>query len=472
MKKHINFSAITKSITSGDITCKALVKEYLDKIEQSNTNAFIEVFTESALAKAKEVDEKVTKKTAGKLAGMIIGIKDNICYKDHPLSASSDILKNFESVYSSTVIDRLIKEDAIIIGRLNCDEFAMGSSNENTIYGSVMNPHDLTKVAGGSSGGSAAALAEGLCIASLGSDTGGSIRQPASFCGVLGLKPTYGRVSRYGLIAYGSSFDQIGPFTNNVEDAALILGVISGADEYDSTSSSKPVPDYINHLDLKEKKIKIAIPNEYINAIGLDKEIKESLLNTIALLKKDGHTVQNIDFPFLKYLIPIYYILSTAEASSNLARYDGAHYGNRSSKSTDIESTYINSRSEGFGLEVKRRIMLGNFILSAGYYDAYYTKALKARRIIKEKSKQIFQDFDMMMMPTTPSTAFDLEGIKDPIEMYLQDIFTVHANLAGMPAISIPLGIHSNKMPFGIQLMTDEFEEEKLLAFANYLMSN
>ena len=472
MKKYNGFSEIKTSLFSGDTNCITLVKEFLDKINQSNTNSFIEVFKESALSKAKEIDHKIDKNTAGKLAGMVIGIKDNICYKGHQLSAASKILENFESVYNSTVIDRLLNEDAIIIGRLNCDEFAMGSSNENSIYGSVLNPNDQSKVPGGSSGGSAAALAEGLCIAALGSDTGGSIRQPASFCGVLGLKPTYGRVSRYGLIAYGSSFDQIGPFTNNVEDAALILEVIAGSDEYDSTTSSKSVPNYIDNLNLKGEKLKIALPIEYLNAKGMDNEIKDKLLSSINDLEQNGHLVEKIDFPYLQYLIPIYYILSTAEASSNLARYDGAHYGKRSSKSEDIESTYINSRSEGFGLEVKRRIMLGNFILSAGYYEAYYTKALKARRLIKEKSKEIFKNFDIMLMPTTPSTAFELEGIKDPIEMYLQDIFTVHANLAGMPAISIPIGIHSNNMPFGIQLMANEFEEEKLLACANFMMNN
>ncbi len=472
MKKHKSFSEIKTSLFAGGISCIALVKEYIDKINQSSSNSFIEVFTESALSKAKEVDQKINNNSAGKLAGMIIGIKDNICYKNHQLSASSKILENFESIYSSTVIERLLNEDAIIIGRLNCDEFAMGSSNENSIYGSVLNPNNSSKVAGGSSGGSAAALAEGLCIATLGSDTGGSIRQPASFCGVLGLKPTYGRVSRHGLIAYGSSFDQIGPFTTNVEDAALILEVIAGPDQYDSTTSSKVVPSYIDNLQLKENKLKIAVPNDYLNAEGMDKEIKDKLLQSISDLQQNGHLVEKIDFPYLKYLIPIYYILSTAEASSNLARYDGAHYGKRSAKSQDIESTYYNSRSEGFGLEVKRRIMLGNFILSAGYYEAYYTKALKARRLIKEKSKAIFKDFDIMLMPTTPSTAFELEGIKDPIEMYLQDIFTVHANIAGMPAISIPIGLHSNKMPFGIQLMADEFEETKLLACANFMMNN
>ena len=472
MKNYNCFSAIKEAISSGETNCLSLVENSIAKISASKTNSFIEVFKESATIKAKEIDEKISNNTAGRLAGMIIGIKDNICYKNHSVSASSKILENFESIYNATVVEKLIKEDAIIIGRLNCDEFAMGSSNENTIYGSVLNPHDLTKVPGGSSGGSAAAIAEGLCIATLGSDTGGSIRQPASFCGVLGLKPTYGRVSRYGLIAYGSSFDQIGPFTKNVEDAALILEVISGCDQYDSTSSTKEIPNYSNNLSLDGEKLKIAVPEQYINAKGLDVEIKSQIQKTIGKFEENGHKVEYVDFPFLKYLIPTYYILSTAEASSNLARYDGAHYGTRSTKAEDIDSTYIKSRSEGFGLEVKRRIMLGNFILSAGYYDAYYTKALKSRRIIKAKTKDIFKNFDLMLMPTTPSTAFELEGIKDPIEMYLQDIFTVHANLAGVPAVSIPIGLNSSKMPFGVQLMADTFEEEKLLAASNFLMSN
>ena len=472
MKNYNCFSAIKEAISSGETNCLSLVENSIAKISASKTNSFIEVFKESATIKAKEIDEKISKNTAGRLAGMIIGIKDNICYKNHAVSASSKILENFESIYNATVVEKLIKEDAIIIGRLNCDEFAMGSSNENTIYGSVLNPHDLTKVPGGSSGGSAAAIAEGLCLATLGSDTGGSIRQPASFCGVLGLKPTYGRVSRYGLIAYGSSFDQIGPFTKNVEDAALILEVISGCDQYDSTSSTKEIPNYSNNLSLDGEKLKIAVPEQYINAKGLDVEIKSQIQKTIGKFEENSHKVEYVDFPFLKYLIPTYYILSTAEASSNLARYDGAHYGTRSTKAEDIDSTYIKSRSEGFGLEVKRRIMLGNFILSAGYYDAYYTKALKSRRIIKAKTKDIFKNFDLMLMPTTPSTAFELEGIKDPIEMYLQDIFTVHANLAGVPAVSIPIGLNSSKMPFGVQLMADTFEEEKLLAASNFLMSN
>ena len=471
MDSYNSLSDIQSAFITGDLTCSELLKQYLLKISASKSNAFIELYAESALKSAQEIDEKIKSGTAKKLAGLIIGVKDNICIKNKPLTASSKILENFNSVYNSTAIERLLNEDAIIIGRLNCDEFAMGSSNENSIYGPVLNPHDLTKVPGGSSGGSAAAVAEGLCLTSLGSDTGGSIRQPASFCGVVGLKPSYGRVSRHGLIAYGSSFDQIGPLTNNIEDAAIIMEVIAGQDDYDSTSSNEPVPEYSKSLKSLPKSLHIAVPTEYLNSNAIDKEIKDDFINKIAQLKELGHKVKEVSFPYVDSLIPTYYVLTTAEASSNLARYDGAHYGYRSKNSKDIETTYFKTRSEGFGLEVKRRIMLGTFVLSAGYYDAYYTKALRVRRLIKDKTDELFKAHDLILLPTTPTTAFGLNEIKDPIKMYLQDIFTVHANIAGNPAISIPLGNHTNNMPFGIQLMTNKFEEKKLLACASYMMN-
>ena len=471
MDSYTTLSGIQTALRKRGLTCHELVKHYLEKISASKSNAFIEVYSESALTKAKEIDAKILTGTSKKLAGLIIGVKDNICVKNKTLTASSKILENFHSIYNSTAVERLISEDAIIIGRLNCDEFAMGSSNENSIYGPVLNPHDLTKVPGGSSGGSAAAVAEGLCLASLGSDTGGSIRQPASFCGVVGFKPTYGRVSRHGLIAYGSSFDQIGPLTNNVDDAAIIMEVIAGQDDYDSTSSKEPVPTYSKSIKNSPKSLNIAIPSEYLNSEVIDNEIKADFNNKIAQLKKLGHNINEVSFPYVDSLIPTYYVLTTAEASSNLARYDGAHYGFRSENSKDIESTYFKSRSEGFGLEVKRRIMLGTFVLSAGYYDAYYTKALKVRRLIKEKTDEIFKANDLLFLPTAPTTAFGLNEIKDPLKMYLQDIFTVHANIAGIPAISIPLSNHTNNMPFGIQLMANKFEEEKLLACASYMMN-
>jgi aspartyl-tRNA(Asn)/glutamyl-tRNA(Gln) amidotransferase subunit A len=473
MKNYTSFSSVQEDISSGTVTCIELTNDYIQKIKASKTNSFLEVFEQTALEKAKKVDEKIKNKTAGKLAGMVIGIKDNICYKGHKVSGASKILDGFESIYSATVVDKLLAEDAIIIGRLNCDEFAMGGSNENSAYGNVLNPIDHTKVPGGSSGGSAAAVKEGLCLATLGSDTGGSIRQPASFCDLVGYKPTYGRVSRYGLLAYASSFDQIGPLTHNVEDAALIAEVISGKDKYDSTSSSKEVENYSQVLDAtKGKKLKIAYLKECLSNKGLDEEIKSGTNKFIEELKEKGHTVEGVDFPLLDYVVPNYYILTTAEASSNLSRYDGAHFGYRSSKSQGIESTYVNSRSEGFGAEVKKRIMVGTFVLSAGYYDAYYTKGLRVRNMIKAKTEEIFNDYDFILLPTAPTTAFDIGGkIKDPITMYLQDIFTVHANLAGIPAISLPLEQHSNGLPYGMQLMAKRFDDAKLLAFSSELMN-
>ena len=447
-----------------------ITKTYLQNIaENQHLNAFIEVYSDEVLEQARLVDEKLANCSAGKLAGMVVGIKDNLCYKNHKVSASSKILDGFESLFTATSVQRLIDEDAIIIGRLNCDEFAMGSANENTIYGTVKNPLDNSKVAGGSSGGSAAAVSAGLCIVALGSDTGGSIRQPAAFCGIVGIKPTYSRVSRYGLIAYASSFDQIGPLTNNVSDAALILEVIAGKDDFDSTVSKKDVDNYSTaKFDNKPKKI--AYISECLNRKGLDPEVKEFIENKIDKLKSEGHIVEPISFPYLDLLVPTYYVLTTAEASSNLARFDGVHYGYRSENITDLESTYINSRTEGFGEEVKRRIMLGTFVLSAGYHDAYFTKAQKIRRLIKDKTNEMFEEYDFVVSPTTPHTPFEI-GKKqtDPTVMYLEDIFTVQANLAGNPAISLPLGKHSNGLPIGLHLMADNFKEADLFAFSKYL---
>ncbi|MFN3341864.1 MAG: Asp-tRNA(Asn)/Glu-tRNA(Gln) amidotransferase subunit GatA [Flavobacteriales bacterium] len=467
-----SFTPIRNDLRSGKTTVVELVEDYLRNIEEKkHLNAFTEVFRESALKKAAEVDDKLKSGTAGKLAGMVIGLKDNICYKGHKVSASSHILEGFESLYNSTATERLLKEDAVIIGRLNCDEFAMGSSNETSYYGKVLNPLNEKCVPGGSSGGSAAAVAAGLCTAALGSDTGGSIRQPASFTGTVGLKPTYGRVSRYGLLAYASSFDQIGPITHTVDDAALLLEVIAGADDFDSTVSHKPVPEYSAKLDFKGK-ARIAYIRECIESPGLNEEVRKGIENQIAQLKADGHTVEAVDFPYLDFLVPTYYVLTTAEASSNLARYDGVHYGYRSAKSNDVESTYRLSRTEGFGKEVKRRIMLGTFVLSAGYYDAYYTKGLKVRRIIREKTREILSSYDFILTPTTPDAAFEFgQKSADPVAMYLEDIFTVQANLAGVPAISLPLGKKKDGLPFGIQLMAGDFEEEKLLAFSRMLES-
>lgn len=474
MKDYKSYSQVRKDLQEGVTNCVALVAYYCEKINKSKSDAFLEVFTISANEKAKEVDKKLADGTAGKLAGMVIALKDNICYKGHKVSGASKILGGFESIYSATVVEKLLAEDAIIIGRVNCDEFAMGGSNENSAYGNVKNPIQLDRVPGGSSGGSAAAVAEGLCLAALGSDTGGSIRQPASYCGIVGYKPTYGRVSRYGLLAYASSFDQIGPLTHSVEDSALILEVIAGNDEYDSTVSAMKVPSYSKEITAETgKKYKIGYIKDCIAMDGLDPEVKSCTENYIKELEGLGHEVTGVDFPLLDYMIPNYYVLTTAEASSNLARYDGAHFGFRSEDAKDIESTYFKSRSQGFGPEVKRRIMLGTFVLSAGYFDAYYTKGLKVRRLIKEKTEQLFRDFDFILMPTAPTTAFKIgENSDDPITMYLQDIFTVHANLAGTPAISLPKGSHSNGMPFGIQLMGAKNEDAKLLRFSAELMNS
>jgi len=463
-----NINTLQADLKGGKTTCVALVQQAFANIaEKKQLNAFLEVFEASAKELAQKTDEKIKMGTAGKLAGVIIGLKDNICYKGHKVSASSKILEGFESLYSATVVEKLLAEDAIIIGRLNCDEFAMGSSNENSAFGNVLNPLNEKFVPGGSSGGSAVAVAANLCHVTLGSDTGGSIRQPASFTGTVGYKPTYGRVSRYGLIAYASSFDQIGPITKTVDDAAIILEVIAGQDKNDNTSSSKKVDEYSKAL-LDTKKYKIAYLKECIEAEGLDPEVKAAVLKQMELLKSQGHIVEAVSFPYLEYLVPTYYVLTTAEASSNLSRIDGMHFGYRSKNATDLESTYKKSRSEGFGKEVQRRIMLGTFVLSAGYYDAYYSKGQKVRRIIHEKTNEILKNFDFILTPSTPGTAFEFgKNSADPIKMYLEDIFTVQANIAGIPAISVPCGTHSNGLPMGLQLMAGYFEDAKLLNLAS-----
>ena len=464
-------SQLQNDLRSGKTTCAEIVDDLIKAIHQKKQlNIFLEVFESTARDQAKKVDEKIKSGTAGKLAGVVVSLKDNICFKGHKVSASSKILEGFESQFTSTVVERLLAEDAIIIGRTNCDEFAMGSSNENSAFGNVLNPINEKFVPGGSSGGAAASVAAGLCHVALGSDTGGSIRQPASFCGVVGLKPTYGRVSRWGLIAYASSFDQIGPITKNVEDAACVMEIISGADEFDSTASQKPVPAYSEHVKSSGKKYKIAYLKDCLEANGLDPEVKKAVSDQLEKFKSEGHTVEAVNFPYLDYLVPVYYVLTTAEASSNLSRFDGVHYGYRSKNATDLESTYKKSRSEGFGKEVKRRIMLGTFVLSAGYYDAYYSKGQKVRKLLQEKTFDILKNYDFIVTPSTPGTSFEFgKNSADPIKMYLEDIFTVQANIAGIPAISVPCGNHSNGLPMGIQIMDDYFEECKLLEFANLI---
>lgn len=469
MKTYSSLQAIQEDIKKGSISCHALVEHYLSNIQKKkDLNAFLEVYDEEALEQAAIVDEKIAHGTAGKLAGMVIGIKDVICHKDKIVRAGSKILDGFQSQFSATVVERLLAEDAIIIGRQNCDEFAMGSSNENSAFGPVRNEIDQSRVPGGSSGGSAVAVQADMCLAALGSDTGGSVRQPAAFCGVVGLKPTYGRISRHGLIAYASSFDTIGIFSRSVEDNALLLEVISGKDEYDSTVSQLDVPEYSKHLTFSGK-AKIAYIRETIEAEGLNETIKANTLKAIDFLKQEGHTVEAVDFPLLDYVLPTYYILSTAEASANLARFDGVKYGYRSPHSATVEEMYKNTRSEGFGEEVKRRIMLGTFVLSASYYDAYYTKAQKVRRLIKDKTEALLQEYDFIIMPTTPAPAFKLgEHQHNPLEMYLSDLFTVQANICGIPAISVPNGKDEAGLPIGLQILSMSFNEQNLLAFSKY----
>jgi aspartyl-tRNA(Asn)/glutamyl-tRNA(Gln) amidotransferase subunit A len=402
-----------------------------------------------------------------------MGIKDVLCYKDHHVGASSAILSNYTAIYNATAIQRLLDEDAIIIGNLNCDEFAMGSSNEHSVHGKVLNALDNTRVPGGSSGGSAVAVQAKMCMVSLGSDTGGSVRQPADFCGIIGLKPSYGRISRYGLIAYASSFDQIGIFAQTVSDAAIILETIAGPDEYDSTCSSAKVPSYSTNLEVK-KSYNIAYFPQALDHPSLDPVIRAAIVEQLNRIKADGHTVTPVDFEYLDYIVPAYYILTTAEASSNLSRYDGIKFGYRTNKEvSDLNELYMLSRSEGFGKEVKKRIMLGTFVLSTGYYDAYYAKAQQVRRLISDKTKAIFDQFDLLVMPTTPSTAFKFgEKSNDAVEMYLGDLYTVYANLAGISGISIPLFKHPNGMPFGMQIMANSMNEEGLLAFSSYCLSS
>jgi aspartyl-tRNA(Asn)/glutamyl-tRNA(Gln) amidotransferase subunit A len=444
------------------------VRHFLSKIE-ANTflNAFVEVFIEEALSRAEELDQLAKR---GRLHGVVIGLKDNICYKGHKVSAASGILQEFTSLYSATVVDRLLHEGAIIIGRQNCDEFGMGSTNENSIYGPVINPNNSAHVPGGSSGGSAAAVSAGLCMASLGSDTGGSVRLPADFCGVIGLKPTYGRLSRHGLIAYASSFDVIGILAGNVGDAYSILDVIAGPDEFDSTAIDQK-PDF-SFLPDENKKYRIAYFPEWIAHPSIDPEISIAIKAQLKQLQEEGHSVEPVAFSLTDYIVPTYYILTTAEASSNLSRYDGVRYGpERVDLTHDLTNFYQRSRKFGFGAEVKRRIMLGTFVLSAGYFDAYYTKAQQVRRLLQDQTALIFNDFDFILAPNAPSVAYKIgENAADKLAVYMGDVFTVFANLTGVPAISLPLFKHSSNLPFGLQVLSSPQNEVSLQRFAHHLM--
>jgi aspartyl-tRNA(Asn)/glutamyl-tRNA(Gln) amidotransferase subunit A len=469
-----NIETYHRQLAAGQTSCVQAVTHYAAQIEaQQHLNAFVRVYAAEALEKALALDgQRAAGQPLKKLHGVVVGIKDVLCYQNHRVSASSKILENFEAIYNATVVERLLQEDAIIIGHQNCDEFAMGSSNENSYYGPVKNAADTTRVPGGSSGGSAVAVQAGLCMISLGSDTGGSVRQPADFCGVTGLKPGYGRVSRYGLIAYASSFDQVGILSNSVADAALALTVIAGKDEFDTTLYDAPVPDYTAALTPAAAKPRLAYFKQALEHPSIDKEIGVAIQNYLQKLQQEGYTVEAVDFPLMDYLVPAYYILTTAEASSNLNRYDGVKFGYRTQNSYDsLTDFYKKNRSEAFGKEVQRRIMLGTFVLSAGYYDAYYTKAQQVRQLLCGFTKTVFEQYDFILMPNSPVTAFKAgEKTSDPMEMYLADIYTVYANLVGIPAISLPLFKHTNGMPFGLQVHGNHQSEAALLQLAAALL--
>lgn len=463
-----SYAKIREKLLAGELSVSTIVAGHLDQIHKHNKalNAFLEIYEEEAVAKAALIDAKLKAGTAGKLAGMVVGIKDLLCYEGHHSYAGSKILESFTSTFSATAVQRLLDEDAIIIGRQNCDEFGMGSTNENSAYGPVLNYANPAYVAGGSSGGSAVAVQAGMCQVSLGTDTGGSIRMPAAFCGVIGLKPTYGLVSRWGLIAYASSFDTIGPITHYVSDARLVLDVIKGDDGQDSTLCSSVSA-------AKHDKKRIAYIKEVVEHPSLQPEIKAAFEAQVEKLKVHGYLVEGVDFPYIDQLLPTYYVLTTAESSSNLSRFDGVKFGHRTANPVDLMQLYKRTRQEGFGSEVQRRIMLGTFVLSADYYDAYYTKAQKVRRLIQEKTIAILADYDFIISPTTSSTAYRLgEKTLDPIQMYLGDLFTVQANVAGIPGLSIPMGTDSAGLPMGFQLMTSPFQEAKMLDIGEILSND
>ncbi|MCE2504409.1 MAG: Asp-tRNA(Asn)/Glu-tRNA(Gln) amidotransferase subunit GatA [Chlorobi bacterium] len=452
-------------LNAGETSCTKAVSEAFQKIDETQgLNAYLTLLHERSEQKATEVDQKLKDGTAGRLAGMLVAVKDNIALKNALLTCGSKILEDFVSLYSATTLERLEAADAIILGKTNLDEFAMGSSNENSYFGPALNPLDTERVPGGSSGGSAVAVASGTVHAALGSETGGSVRQPAAFTGLVGVKPTYGRLSRYGLVAFASSLDQIGTFARTTYDAALLLQTMAGYDPNDATSSSQPVPDYTAACDNAEVAgMKIGIPDEYF-VEGMDESIVEAINELKEKLIEAGAGITEVSLPHTEYVIPTYYVIATAEASSNLARYDGARYGYRSPNATDLEEMYEMSRSEGFGEEVQRRIMLGTFVLSSGYYDAYYRKAQQVRTLICRDFEKVFADVDLILTPTTPTVAFKLVAkINDPLSMYLSDVFTAGANIAGIPAISVPYGLDATTgLPLGAQLMAPHFAEERL----------
>ncbi|MFN5169563.1 MAG: Asp-tRNA(Asn)/Glu-tRNA(Gln) amidotransferase subunit GatA [Cyclobacteriaceae bacterium] len=474
MESVISLSTLQQQLKDGSVLCSHLVDDYLSKINQhEHLNAFLEVYADEARTRAADIDQRIASGSAGRLAGLIVGLKDTFAHAGHPVSAASKILTGYRSPYSATAVQRLLDEDAIIIGRQNCDEFAMGSSNENSAFGPVQNPHDPSRVPGGSSGGSAAAVAAGLCQLAIGSDTGGSVRQPAAFCGVFGLKPTYGRISRYGLLAYGSSFDCVGLLGTNLEDLAMVLNILAGPDQYDSTASTRPADDYAGHLVAPAtKKYRVAYPTDALTSEGIQPEIREALHARLEALKKAGHTVHPITLPYQDYVLPTYYILATAEASSNLARYDGVRYGHRTESAGNLKEMYEKSRAEGFGREVQRRILLGTYVLSAQYYDSYYQQAQKVRALVRQGTKKIFDEYDYLLMPVTPTTAFPLgQHASDPVQMYLADLYSVQANVAGVPALALPCGRDKRGLPIGLQVLGNDFDESGLFQFSKVLLN-
>ena len=460
---------LVEKLKSNELTSEEITKAYIDRIndKEKDVDAFVTLTIDDAEKKAAEIDkQRKENKETSQFAGIPIGIKDNLCTKGVKTTCSSKMLENFVSPYDATVVEKLNKEGIISLGKLNMDEFAMGSSTENSAIKITHNPWDLNRVPGGSSGGSAAAVAGDLVPWALGSDTGGSIREPAAFCGVVGLKPTYGLVSRYGLVAFASSLDQVGPITKDVKDNAMLLNIIAGHDEKDSTSYDIEKKDYTKNLEKDIKGIKIGVPKEFFGE-GINEEVKEQLNKAIETYEKLGAIVEETSLDVAKYSLAAYYIIACAEASSNLGRFDGIRYGYRAKDYTTLKELYVNSRTEGFGDEVKRRIILGTYVLSSGYYDAYYKKAQKVRTYVKNEFDKAFQKYDVLLTPVSPNTAFKIgEKCNNPMEMYLADICTVSINIAGVPAISLPAGVDSNGMPVGMQLIGNRFEEEKILNVA------
>lgn len=465
-----SIQATQRAIEAGEISTLEVVNRYLAAIkDQHYLNIYVEVFDDEALQEAARQDKARSQGASlGRLAGVVISIKDVLCYTGHRVSAGSAMLEDFVSPYNATAVQRLLDEDAIIIGRTNCDEFAMGSGNENSHYGPTRNAADVARVPGGSSGGAAVSVQANTCLVAVGSSTGGSVRQPASFCGIYGFKPTYGRISRHGLIAYGSSFDSVGFLARNAQDIALLLEVTAGADTYDSTAPNKPTLAYGSEAPVRQPQ-SIVYFAELLESDALDPAIKANMEATIQQLRDQGHTLSPAKFSFFEYVVPAYYVLTTAEASSNLSRYDGMRYGYRSPNAETFQETYTKSRTEGFGTEVQRRILLGTFVLSSGYYDAYYGKAQRVRRLIRDQLQGILDVHDFILMPVSPSLPWPIgERLDDPVANYLADVYTVLANLAGLPAVAIPSGT-AGHLPVGYQLMADQWQENKLLSFVKGL---